>query len=211
MPSSPSHTAPSPRLRSGALMVATSLAILASFLGCGGNTVSGSPDSGVGSSESGSQLPQSGSPVPESGPDRPNPVHICRLQMDCETGLVCGFGLCHSQCLTTEDCPAPERCVATSAPASATGGGPASGTVNVCQLLSETRCTYTSDCSDPLVCAVDLQCRNQCREASDCLGKQLCVHGVCAEYSEVTQNGDLAGAVAGRTGPGSAIDDAGTN
>jgi hypothetical protein len=113
----------------------------------------------------------------------------CTLNSDCNGGLVCSFGLCHKECETTNDCPAGQRCVQTD-------------DTNVCQLTQEAQCHFNSDCADPLVCAIDRQCRNQCNAKADCLDNQECADHVCAEPQEVAQDGGLKGAVGGEGGEG---------
>jgi trimeric autotransporter adhesin len=113
----------------------------------------------------------------------------CTLNSDCNSGLVCSFGLCHNECKTSDDCPDKQRCV--------------QGTKsNVCQLNEEAECHFKSDCDDPLVCAIDLQCRNQCQEDEDCLKGQKCADKVCAEPTEVDMNGDLIVNLGGAGGSG---------
>lgn len=106
----------------------------------------------------------------------------CTLNSDCSGGLVCSFGLCHQECQNTDDCPAGQRCLKTEES-------------NVCQLDNEAQCHFKSDCKDPLVCAIDLQCRNQCQEDEDCLKGQKCADHTCAEPEEVNDEGGLKGAV----------------
>ena len=113
----------------------------------------------------------------------------CTLNSDCKDGLVCGFGLCHQECEESSDCPAGQRCVQTEKS-------------NVCQLNDEAECHFNSDCAKPLVCAVDLQCRNQCNGKEDCLPSQECADHVCAEPEEVDESGGLKGAVTGAGGEG---------
>jgi sugar lactone lactonase YvrE len=121
----------------------------------------------------------------------------CTLNSDCNGGLVCSFGLCHQECEVTTDCPAGQRCVQTD-------------DSNVCQLADEAQCHFKSDCQDPLVCAIDLQCRNECKKDEDCLKGQQCADGVCAEPAEVTEEGGLKGAVgAGGEGGGSGTEPVG--
>jgi hypothetical protein len=121
----------------------------------------------------------------------------CKLNSDCGGGLVCSFDVCHAECATSKDCPANQRCVN-----SALGNTGAESAV--CQMQEEATCHYNSDCAAPLVCAVDLQCRNQCRTDLDCITSQRCVFGVCAEASEVDPSGQLKGATdAGAGFPGS--------
>jgi sugar lactone lactonase YvrE len=114
----------------------------------------------------------------------------CTLNSDCNGGLVCSFGLCHKECEQTTDCPANQRCVQ-------------SDTSNVCQLTEESQCHFNTDCAEPLVCAIDLQCRNQCQGDKDCLAGQKCADNVCAEPKEVSEDGGLKGAV-GAGGEGGA-------
>jgi hypothetical protein len=113
----------------------------------------------------------------------------CRVSADCGRDLICTFGLCHSECVTTNDCPSPERCVVNTV-------GNAGEWYEVCQLLVERTCHYNSDCAPPLVCAVDLQCRNQCGTDRDCTASQRCVVDVhvCAERYEIGTTGGLLGA-----------------
>jgi sugar lactone lactonase YvrE len=113
----------------------------------------------------------------------------CTLNSDCNDGLVCGFGLCHQECEESSDCPAGQRCVQTDKS-------------NVCQLNDEAECHFNTDCAKPLVCAVDLQCRNQCNGKADCLPSQECADHVCAEPEEVDEDGGLKGAVTGNGGEG---------
>jgi len=130
-------------------------------------------------------LPGCGS---SSSSNKPIATKPCTLNSDCSADLVCSFGLCHSQCKATMDCPAGQRCVS-------------DNDVNVCQLPVETTCNFNSDCKDPLVCAVDRQCRDQCKADRDCVTGQICAQtGVCAETSEVNSSGMLKGAVDGGSG-----------
>lgn len=108
----------------------------------------------------------------------------CSLNSDCSTGLVCGLGKCHTACASSVDCADGARCVT------------ANGT-NVCQLPTETKCSYTSDCTAPLVCGPDAKCRNQCQADRDCLAGQKCVSGVCADSTELNDAGQLAGGEGG--------------
>ena len=108
-----------------------------------------------------------------SDPPAKKDYHTCKLNSDCKGSLVCSFGLCHAQCADTGDCPAPQRCVRVNSEESSdtTGeaGASADATQNICQLPDEATCTLTSMCPEPLVCAADLQCRNQCGDNRDCL------------------------------------------
>ena len=98
---------------------------------------------------------------------------MCVQNSECNNPLSCSFGSCHEACKETRDCPLGQRCVK-----DATG-------FNVCQLPTEQRCTYNSECKQPLVCASDFQCRNQCVMDVDCTKGQKCVESVCADPAEI--------------------------
>ncbi len=121
---------------------------------------------------------------------------ICKLNSDCTGDLVCSFGLCHAECEKLKDCPANQLCVSAR-------GGEAGTQAGVCQLQQETHCAHNSECDAPLVCAVDLQCRNQCLDRRDCISGEVCAFGVCASPDEVGADGKLKNAVSGSTAPGS--------
>jgi hypothetical protein len=107
----------------------------------------------------------------------------CVQNSDCSGSLLCSFGHCHEQCETTKDCPSGARCVKVTQDE------------NVCQLPSEEGCEYNSDCAEPLACALDGECRNQCKTDRDCVSGQVCTTSkVCAEPSEVGADNDLLGA-----------------
>lgn len=125
---------------------------------------------------------------------KPTPGTACALNSDCNNPLSCTFGRCHTACQETRDCPAGQRCV------KAAGG-------NVCQLAEEKSCPPSKACMDPLICAADLQCRNGCATAADCVKGQACLGGACVEPSEITPDGKLVGAGGtdgGATSPGDA-------
>jgi hypothetical protein len=86
--------------------------------------------------------------------------------------LACIQGFCVEQCIESKDCPSGERCIA------ATGG-----TTNTCQPPETTKCTYTSQCTTPLVCGIDEQCRSQCQSDVDCPHGQKCTSNskLCAD------------------------------
>jgi hypothetical protein len=86
--------------------------------------------------------------------------------------LACIQGFCVEQCVESKDCPSGERCIA------ATGG-----TTNTCQPPETTKCTYTSQCTNPLVCGIDEQCRSQCQSDVDCPHGQKCTSNskLCAD------------------------------
>ena len=89
------------------------------------------------------------------------PTPLCVHPSDCSGALVCIQGYCVQQCAQSKDCSSGERCIA------ATGG-------NSCQPPEKSTCTYTSQCTSPLVCGIDQQCRNQCQADIDCPTGQLC-------------------------------------
>ena len=103
----------------------------------------------------------------------------CVLNSDCNDPLSCTFGRCHAACNETKDCQRGERCVKLP-------------TGNVCQFTDEMQCTYTSDCREPLKCAVDSMCRVACETERDCLATQKCVSHVCADGDQIdVRTGDL--------------------
>ena len=115
----------------------------------------------------------SDTPPAASGPQ------ACKLNSDCGGALVCSFGYCHAACVTSKDCTKGERCT----PGYETDGGLLGSTC-----LPIQHCSLNSDCPEPLVCGVDLQCRAQCKVAErDCASGsgQLCVSGVCADSNEL--------------------------
>jgi hypothetical protein len=114
----------------------------------------------------------------------------CSINSDCNDPLVCAFKRCHNACTTTRDCMVPLRCVASDRP------------FHVCQLDSERKCTYNSDCPVRQVCAADAQCRDQCQGDADCLAGQTCVAGACAERNELNDAGMLP-VVSKEAGPSS--------
>jgi len=117
-----------------------------------------------------------------SGSDAPPLAAIaegCSINTDCTSPLVCAFRKCHSACMTTRDCPAPQRCMASDRP------------FHVCQLPDETKCSYNSECPSGQLCGVDGRCRDQCAADRDCVAEQVCTQGTCAEPVELTRNGKL--------------------
>lgn len=97
----------------------------------------------------------------------------CVINSDCNEPLVCVFKRCHEQCEETRDCPEGQRCVIGVPP------------THICQLPEELKCTYNSECVGEQVCAIDGQCRDQCKGDLDCLPGQLCVTGTCADPEEL--------------------------
>jgi hypothetical protein len=126
----------------------------------------------------------------------------CSINSDCDSPLVCAFGLCHSACKVSSDCPLmnpAEHCVV-------------SGTVGVCELPQEVECSATQPCPNALLCASDEECRSPCETSNQCPSGQTCVAqpglsfvaGACYE---------TAGGSADASGPdgagGSSLDGAG--
>ena len=98
------------------------------------------------------------------------PTPHCVRASDCSGLLVCVQGFCVQQCAESKDCTTGERCI------KATEG-------YSCQPPEKTLCAYTSDCTVPLVCGIDQQCRSQCQNSVDCPPKQVCtsVTKLCAD------------------------------
>lgn len=102
----------------------------------------------------------------------------CQLNSECPDGQICTDGVCHEECRVTRDCANGQRCVQ----------GEAS---THCQSREEAVCQLDSQCAMPLVCAVDLQCRNSCSSDKDCLSGQVCAVEWCAEPAEIDDSGEL--------------------
>src|SRR5580692_11435948 len=89
----------------------------------------------------------------------------CSINSDCNGNLICAFGRCHEQCMTSKDCTG-----ATCLPAS---------TGDVCELPQETKCSATLPCVSGLTCANDT-CRSPCSKGvsagapGGCLEAQTC-------------------------------------
>jgi alpha-tubulin suppressor-like RCC1 family protein len=125
------------------------------------------------------------------GSDTPPPGDLakkCSIPTDCASPLVCVFGLCHEQCVTSRDCPVPLRCVVGT---DVVTGQPLSKPV--CQLPEEAKkCAANSDCPDIEICGLDGRCRDQCAEAKDCpVRGQLCINKTCADPEELNDRGTL--------------------
>ncbi|HVU05261.1 MAG TPA: EB domain-containing protein [Polyangiaceae bacterium] len=101
----------------------------------------------------------------------------CSINSDCNAPLVCAFRRCHNECVSTRDCPAGQRCVASDRP------------FRVCQLGEERACTSNVECPLGMVCGVDGQCRDQCVSDRDCIAGQICTAGTCADRSEIVDGG----------------------
>jgi hypothetical protein len=135
-----------------------------------------------------------------SSPKAPTPV--CVRSSDCSGALVCIQNFCVQQCVQSKDCSNGERCIA------ATGG-------NSCQPPEKTTCSYNSQCTDPLVCGADFQCRNQCQADVDCPKGQKCtsVSKVCVDltidqgnYDPTTNDFKVIPADGGAVDAGASID-----
>ena len=123
----------------------------------------------------------------------------CALSSDCNQGLVCTWGKCHDPCHTSADCPAGQSCIT------------AADQSKVCQLPVEMHCVYNSDCQNPLACAVDQRCHNQCQTSADCISGQTCTTTkTCAEPSQVDSKGNLIPADGGVSGSGGTSGDGGS-
>jgi hypothetical protein len=121
---------------------------------------------------------------------KPPAAKTCTLNSECNNPLSCIFGRCHAACAQSSDCQPGQRCVKI-----ATG--------SICQLDEEKRCPPGSACQTPLICAIDLQCHNNCTTAAECTPNQVCASGACAEKSEVGPDGKLVPATpVADAGPG---------
>ncbi|HEY4392967.1 MAG TPA: hypothetical protein VGP64_02845, partial [Polyangia bacterium] len=131
---------------------------------------------------------------------KPTPTTACALNSDCAPGLICTFGLCHSQCAVNGDCAGSGMCLKTTA----TADGGSTATVYTCEAATEVHCIYNSDCKPPLVCGRDEQCRNQCAGDVDCAPGQKCAaSGVCATPEQIDPHtGDVTQVNTGRTADG---------
>jgi hypothetical protein len=102
----------------------------------------------------------------------------CYVASDCPSPLVCAFQRCHSQCLTSRDCPVGQICVGSAYPR-----------LGICLLPEESTCTRHSDCPEPLVCGRRNKCEDACRTDRDCLTGQICAQGSCADPAEAPADG----------------------
>jgi len=134
---------------------------------------------------------------------KPAPGKMCLLNSDCQSPLTCAIGKCHEQCAKAVDCPAPATCINVSVVEAVTAG--------VCQLTVEELCTLPSDCPDPLFCAVDRHCRNQCNKDKDCVFPGLvCADHACALPADVVTGTDGMAHLK-EAQEGGVTDDAGTD
>ena len=85
------------------------------------------------------------------GSGKPAPATVCALNHDCAPGLICTFGLCHSECAVNGDCSGGGMCLKTTTIAD----GGATVTAYTCQPPTEAHCVYNSSCTPPLVCGRD--------------------------------------------------------
>jgi hypothetical protein len=117
----------------------------------------------------------------------------CVLNSDCNQPLACTMDKCHDACHTSADCAPGQSCIT------------ASDQSKVCQLPSEKRCIYNSECPPGLMCATDRQCRNQCQGNADCVSGQVCTTThTCAELNQTDPSGNLVGPDSGVGGSGGA-------
>jgi hypothetical protein len=103
----------------------------------------------------------------------------CLVNSDCKDPFLCAFELCHAACEESRDCPAGARCVGAARP------------YKVCQLEEERRCQRNRDCPEGLVCGVDGECRDSCETDAQCVARQSCVGGTCADPDELDEHGQL--------------------
>jgi hypothetical protein len=99
----------------------------------------------------------------------------CVLNSDCNNPLSCTYGTCHEACRSTADCSTSgAECTKVSG-------------LGVCLVPTERTCTVANQtCATSLVCAIDLECRSTCTAAAtDCMGGQACVSGVCADQADL--------------------------
>ncbi len=89
------------------------------------------------------------------------PTLKCLYQSDCAGALACVEGYCLAKCMSSKDCTPAGRCIMTS-----------EGTT--CEAPEAATCHYNSQCTQPLVCAGDFQCRSQCQTMADCPTGQFC-------------------------------------
>lgn len=99
----------------------------------------------------------------------------CTRTSECASPLVCTYGRCRAECVTSRDCAAGLRCIENA------------GATGVCTLEVEERCT-DAICAAPLLCRGG-QCRTECTTSADCRS------GTCDGVSCVEpRSGDDAGA-----------------
>jgi hypothetical protein len=108
------------------------------------------------------------------GSSKPPATPMCVLDSDCAGTLNCVQGFCVHACNQSKDCPSGERCIVVTI-------GDAMG--NACEPPEKSVCHFNSQCEDPLVCAADQQCRNECMTDKDCPMGQKCtsISMLCAD------------------------------
>jgi hypothetical protein len=117
------------------------------------------------------------------------PFHVCQLpdetdciyHSDCPPSLVCGADKeCRDQCTTHRDCLDEQSCTqGTCADDTELVDGklPGSGGDDSEPQVGQP-CSYTSDCTAPLLCRGGL-CRLECQDNRDCATGATCIDGVC--------------------------------
>ncbi len=96
----------------------------------------------------------------------------CSLNSDCDEGLICAFGVCHSVCASSKDCSGG-RCIVDERRG------------RVCQFDEAVGCSFNSECPPPLLCGRDGACRNECAADRDCVPGQVCRVTTCADPEEL--------------------------
>jgi hypothetical protein len=122
------------------------------------------------------------------GSSKPPVTPECLINSDClkysstPGSLTCALGYCVRPCTISSDCPGDERCIVIGVTSTDGGADASSATVSdgstslptACEAPEQATCHYTSDCKSPLVCGIDLECRDQCHTNSDCPMLQVC-------------------------------------
>jgi hypothetical protein len=120
----------------------------------------------------------------------------CSLNSDCNSPLVCVFGLCHEACAQQRDCPTGQLCVI--AP---------SGGDHVCDLPGEGSCADGGSCQANETCSTLGTCGSTCSasDMSNCVGGQTCdPNGACISAPEGGTGGEAS---AGDSGGDSTVGD----
>lgn len=86
----------------------------------------------------------------------------CVLSSQCAAPLVCREARCTNACSEDRDCPSGQAC-------REDGEG-----VRGCVEDDAVSCLLNSECASPLVCAVDLRCREECQTSRDCFDGDVC-------------------------------------
>jgi hypothetical protein len=113
----------------------------------------------------------------------------CSLNSDCDSPLVCVFGLCHEACAQQRDCPSGQLCVL--AP---------SGGDHVCDLPGEGSCADGGTCQANETCSTLGTCGSACSasNASNCVTGQACdSNGACIAVGDGGSGDASAGDSAG--------------